>query len=91
MAEQESKPQLSISTEQITPTILMIRGQKAILDADLAKLYGVKTKRLNEQVKRNLKRFPADFMFQLTDQEINSLRSQFATQGKMAGKNGVGE
>ena len=48
------------------------------LDADLAELYGVETKRINEQVKRNLERFPADFMFQLTDQELASLRSQFA-------------
>ncbi len=53
-----------------------------MLDIDLAVLYGVPTKRLNEQVKRNRKRFPQDFMFQLTRQENNSLRSQFATLTK---------
>jgi hypothetical protein len=58
--------------DTVTPTlhienrILMIRGQKVMIDADLATLYGVPTKRLNEQVKRNAERFPADFMFQLT-------------------------
>ena len=57
----------------------MIRGEKVLLDADLAELYGVSTGRFNEQVKRNLARFPADFMFQLTNQELRSLRSQFAT------------
>ena len=57
----------------------MIRGEKVLLDADLAELYGVSTGRFNEQVKRNRARFPADFMFQLTDQEFRGLRSQFAT------------
>ena len=56
----------SIPRERIQQTILVIRGHRIILDADLADLYGVTTKRLNEQVKRNRKRFPADFMFQLT-------------------------
>jgi hypothetical protein len=55
--------------EEIQPRILLIRGQKVILDADLAKLYGVSTKRLNEQVKRNKHRFPADFVFALTEAE----------------------
>ncbi|GAG13577.1 unnamed protein product, partial [marine sediment metagenome] len=58
-----------IPIEQVEKTILLIRGQKVILDTDLAKLYGVTTKRLNEQVKRNRDRFPEDFMFQLTHQE----------------------
>jgi hypothetical protein len=53
----------------IEPLILMLRGQRVILDADLAGIYGVATKRLNEQVKRNVDRFPADFMFRLTDNE----------------------
>lgn len=53
----------------IESRILLIRGQKVMLDSDLAKLYGVSTKRLNEQVKRNQKRFPADFMFKLTAKE----------------------
>jgi phage regulator Rha-like protein len=57
----------------------MIRGFRVVLDADLAALYGVPTKRLNEQVKRNAERFPDDFMFQLTKEESESLRSQFAT------------
>ncbi len=57
----------------------MIRGQRVLLDEDLAELYGVETKRLNEQVKRNLDRFPKDFMFQLTPKEFSNLKSQFAT------------
>ena len=59
--------------------IRRVRGQAVILDADLAALYGVTTKRLNEQIRRNHQRFPEDFAFQLSEQEWNSLRSQFAT------------
>ena len=59
--------------------ILVLRGQKVILDADLADLYEVPVKRLNEQVKRNAERFPADFLFQLTPEEYEVLRSQIAT------------
>jgi ORF6N domain len=59
--------------------ILTIRGQKVILDADLAAIYGATTKRLNEQVKRNAKRFPSDFIFQLTREEFFGIRSQFVT------------
>ena len=55
--------------ERIAQSILVIRGQKVMIDADLAELYGVATKRLNEQVKRNFERFPADFMFQLSQPE----------------------
>jgi hypothetical protein len=58
-----------VPVERVTRSILLIRGHKVMLDADLAELYGVTTKRLNEQVKRNLERFPADFMFQLTATE----------------------
>jgi hypothetical protein len=65
--------------EDIRDKILLIRGQRVLLDADLAALYGVTTKRLNEQVKRNGKRFPEDFMFLLTFQEVEILRSQIAT------------
>jgi len=65
--------------EQIASRILLVRGQKVMLDADLAALYGVKTKRFNEQVRRNRDRFPVDFMFRLTDQELKNLRSQIAT------------
>ena len=71
---------MSNQIEVITPAIRTIRGQKVILDSDLARIYGVTTKRLNEQVKRNAKRFPADFLFQLTAEEIRILnRSQIAT------------
>ena len=65
--------------ELIEQKILLIRRHKVMLDRDLAKLYGVSTKRLNEQVKRNMKRFPPDFMFKLTKKEADSLRSRFAT------------
>ncbi|MCK5509985.1 ORF6N domain-containing protein [Candidatus Parcubacteria bacterium] len=82
--------------EKIENKILLIRGQKVMLDRDLAMLYGVTTKRLNEQVKRNIERFPSDFMFRLTKMETeflekegifdDSLRSQFATLKKGRGK-----
>lgn len=68
-----------VPVESIAQSILLMRGQKVILDTDLAALYGVTTKRFNEQVRRNLERFPADFMFQLSEAEWASLRSQFAT------------
>jgi hypothetical protein len=68
-----------IPVERIERAILLIRGQKVMLDNDLAQLYGTSTRRLNEQVKRNRGRFPNDFMFQLTREEWNSLRSQIAT------------
>jgi hypothetical protein len=68
-----------ISTEVIAAKIFVIRGKRVMLDSDLAILYGVKTRRLNEQVMRNRKRFPEDFMFQLAEEEANFLRSHFAT------------
>ena len=71
-----------IPSELIEKRIYFIRGQKVILDTDLAELFGVETKRLNEQVKRNRSRFPEDFMFQLNREEAGTwqrLRSQFAT------------
>jgi hypothetical protein len=68
-----------IPADRIEKSILLIRGQKVLLDHDLAKLYGVATKRLNEQVRRNRTRFPEDFMFQLNADEVESLRSHFAT------------
>jgi ORF6N domain len=68
-----------IPVERIEKSILLIRGHNVMLDSDLADLYGVTTKRLNEQVRRNLARFPEDFMFQLTTEEAESLRSQIAT------------
>ena len=68
-----------ISPDLIATKIFIIRGKRVMLDSDLALLYGVKTGRLNEQVKRNIKRFPKDFMFQLTKEETLSLISQNAT------------
>jgi hypothetical protein len=63
----------------IESRIFVLRGQRVMLDADLAKLYRVEVKALNQAVKRNAERFPGDFMFQLSSQEIESLRSQFVT------------
>jgi phage regulator Rha-like protein len=67
------------AVESISLSIATLRGQRVILDSDLAALYGVETKRFNEAIKRNGARFPADFMFQLQAAESDSLRSQFAT------------
>ena len=66
--------------------IRTIRGQKVILDSDLARVYGVPTKRLNEQVGRNVKRFPSDFLFQLTVEEAENLKSQIATSSLHGGR-----
>jgi len=71
--------------EGITPVILVFRGQRVILDRELAVIYGVTTKRLNEQVKRNSERFPEDFMFQLTPEEAELSRSQFSSR-RMIGR-----
>lgn len=68
-----------VPIERITQSILILRGQRVLLDSELAALYAVTTKRFNEQVKRNLARFPADFMFQLSVDESGALRSQIAT------------
>lgn len=65
--------------EQIESLIITVRGKQVILDRDLARLYGVETRRLNEQVRRNIERFPEDFMFKLTKEEFDNLRSQIAT------------
>ncbi len=70
---------MDIQLDQIQNMIYVIRGQKVMLDSDLAKLYGVETRRLNEQVRRNLDRFPKDFMFQLFPEEYETLKSQIAT------------
>ena len=75
----------TLPTERIERSILLIRGHKVLLDVDLAALYRVPTKRLNEQVRRNRARFPEDFMFQLTAEEVTYLRSQFATSNKGRG------
>jgi hypothetical protein len=68
-----------LQPERIEQAILLIRGQRVMLDRDLAALYGVETKNLNKAVRRNVERFPADFMFQLTADEADSLRFQFGT------------
>ena len=68
-----------IPDELVINKIYLIRGQKVMLDEDLAELYQVETKRLNEQVRRNIERFPDDFMFKLTHNEFENLKSQFAT------------
>ena len=68
-----------LELSSLNNNIHTIRGMRVMLDSDLAKLYSVELKRLLEQVKRNLERFPEDFMFQLTPQELTSLRSQIAT------------
>jgi phage regulator Rha-like protein len=74
-----------VPEEIITGKIYLIRNQKVMLDSDLAQLYGVETKRLKEQVKRNITRFPMDFMFQLSDSEWLGLRSQIATSNLRGG------
>jgi len=68
-----------VLTKRVTAKILILRNQKVILDKDLAELYGVPVKRLNEQIKRNPRRFPPDFLFTVTREEYKNLRSQFAT------------
>ncbi len=76
---QKKETALTIPDEIIMSQIYYIRGQKVMLDSDLAELYQVDTKQLKRQVKRNTDRFPKDFMFELTQQEFNNLRSQFGT------------
>lgn len=75
-----------LPVEKIQERILLIGGRKVLLDADLAELYGVTTKRFNEQVKRNAMRFPSDFMFRLTAEQWRVLRSQNATLETGRGK-----
>lgn len=74
-----SNSSTTVTHQTIADEIIFVRGQKVILDSDLAALYDVEVKRLNEQVRRNTERFPQDFMFQLTALEYEALRSQFAT------------
>jgi phage regulator Rha-like protein len=75
-----------IPQQPVEDFIHLIRGQRIILDADLARVYGVPTKRLNEAVKRTLERFPSDFAFLLKPQEVASLRSQIATSKRRGGR-----
>ena len=82
MAKTKEKEELStqrITINEIESKILNIRNLQVMMDRDLAELYGVETKRLNEQVRRNIERFPDSFCFKLTENEWNNLRSQFAT------------
>lgn len=74
-----------VLAKRVSSKILILRNQKVILDADLAELYGVPVKRLNEQIKRNRERFPADFLFTLTREEYQDLRSQDATASSAHG------
>ncbi len=83
MASKKSIPENSVvSLERITESILWLRGQKVMLDADLARLYGVETKVLLQTVKRNAERFPEDFAFQVDNQEFENLRSQIVTSNR---------
>ena len=80
-----SESLVRVPVERVEKAILLVRGEKVILDVDLAALYGVTTTRLNEQVKRNQERFPADFAFRLTKDEVTNLISQFATSSSQHG------
>ncbi len=73
----ESHPPVPV--ESITSRIFLVRGLRVMLDSDLAELYGVTTSALNQAVRRNIDRFPSDFMFQITDSELSNLKSQFVT------------
>ena len=73
------KPKSYAPVERIEQAIILIRGQKVMLDRDLAELYGIETKVLKQAVRRNIKRFPGDFMFELTKEEFTILRSQIVT------------
>jgi hypothetical protein len=75
----KNKGSTLLPIEHIARSILILRRQRVLLDSDLAALYGVETRRLNEQVRRNRSRFPADFIFELADEELANLKSQFAT------------
>lgn len=76
-----------LPVEQVAQSILFLRGQRVILDRELAAVYGVPTGRLNEAIKRNIERFPADFMFQLTRDEAERSRSQIAILNAGRGRN----
>ncbi len=78
--------QMTTRMERISPLIRTIRGQKVLLDEDLAKIYGTTTRILNRAVLRNQKRFPADFMFQLTPEEFENLKSQIGTSSSHGGR-----
>jgi len=83
MESQQQMDKDIIPIEPIEGQIYTLRGKRVMLDADLARLYGVTTKRLNEQVRRNADRFPEDFAFSLTNEEVANLRSQIATSSEV--------
>jgi len=83
----KTNQQSIISDNSVLDKIYIIRGQRVMLDNDLAELYGVETRRLKEAVRRNISRFPSDFMFELEIEELNSSRSQFATLKIRKGQN----
>lgn len=78
----ESKGEIAVPDEVIMSKIYLIRGKKVMLDRDLAELYGVETKVLKQSVRRNEKRFPLDFMFEMTKEELQNWRSQFVTSNE---------
>lgn len=80
---------MELSDEKVEAKIFYIRNRRVMLDVDLAKLYGVETKRLKEQVKRNIDRFPSDFMFEPNSSELASLRSQIATLEDLNNQNHI--
>jgi len=86
MTDSQTTQVALISSDTLTGSILVIRGHKVMLDADLAALYGVETKALNQAVRRNIERFPDDFMFQLTSDEMEDLRSQTVTASSWGGR-----
>ena len=73
---------VTVAEEAIISKICLIRGQKVMIDRDLAELYGVETKQLKRQVRRNIDRFPEDFMFELSEEEFQEWRSQFGTSNE---------
>lgn len=80
--------QMLVAEQKILNRIYVVRGEKVMLDRDLAEMYGVETKQLKRQVKRNTERFPKDFMFVLTQKEFENLRSQIGTSSLPEGKAG---
>jgi hypothetical protein len=74
--------ELTLNDEKVISKIYLLRGQKAMLDRDLAEMYGVETRTLNQAVKRNIKRFPEDFMFQMTEEDLEEWKSQNVISNK---------
>ena len=77
--------ELTAAASDIAPLIFLVRGHRVMIDSDLAALYGVETKKLNQAVRRNAERFPSDFMFQLEHEEVRNLRSQIVTSSSWGG------